>query len=130
MSIPSENFASAARASASAHLSRSSAASSRAPPATPATKSRKLRTTPMGGTDREHRILVFAPIGRDGRASAELLRSATLETIVCPDLAALISEIAAGAAAVLLAEEGLFGKDTAPLTQWIDRQPAWSDLPF
>jgi len=84
----------------------------------------------MGGTDRDHRILVFAPIGRDGRASAELLRSATLETMVCPDLAALISEIAAGAAVVLLAEEGLFGKDTAPLTQWIDRQPAWSDLPF
>ncbi len=84
----------------------------------------------MGGADRDHRVLVFAPIGRDGPASAELLRSAKLETVVCPDLATLIAEIGAGAGAVFMAEEGLFGKDTAPLTQWIDRQPAWSDLPF
>jgi signal transduction histidine kinase/ActR/RegA family two-component response regulator len=84
----------------------------------------------MGGIDRDHRILIFAPIGRDGPASAELLESATLKTLICPDLRVLISEIGAGAAAVLLAEEGLFGKDTAPLAQRVDGQPAWSDLPF
>ena len=82
------------------------------------------------GPDRRHRVLVFAPIGRDGPASAELLRSAKLETIVCPDLDALVSEIEAGAGAVFLAEEGVFGKDLSQLTRWVDRQPAWSDLPF
>jgi signal transduction histidine kinase/CheY-like chemotaxis protein len=82
----------------------------------------------MGGAD--HRVLIFAPIGRDGPAAADLLRSAGLETVVCPDLATLIKETATGAGAVFMAEEGLFGKDPAPLTQWIDRQPAWSDLPF
>jgi signal transduction histidine kinase/ActR/RegA family two-component response regulator len=84
----------------------------------------------MGGSDRHHRVLVFAPIGRDGPASAELLRSAGLETTICPDLPALIVEIGTGAGAVFLAEEGLFGRDMTPLTQWIDDQPAWSDLPF
>jgi hypothetical protein len=84
----------------------------------------------MGSADRDRRVLVFAPVGRDGPASAELLRCAGLETVVCPDLGALMSEIGAGAGAVFLAEEGLFGQETAPLMQWIDHQPAWSDLPF
>ncbi len=73
---------------------------------------------------------MLAPIGRDGPAVADLLQSANLETLVCPDLATLITETAAGAGAVFLAEEGLFGKDIASLTRWIDAQPAWSDLPF
>ena len=80
--------------------------------------------------DLDHRVLVFAPIGRDGPASAELFRSSNLEAINCPSLPELISEIAAGVGAVFLAEEGLFGRDTAPLAQWIERQPPWSDLPF
>lgn len=84
----------------------------------------------MGGTDRDHRILIFTPSGRDGRASAELLERATLKTFICPNLPALISEMGAGAGAVLLAEEGLFGNDVAPLAECIDRQPAWSDWPF
>ncbi|SJZ59145.1 His Kinase A (phospho-acceptor) domain-containing protein [Enhydrobacter aerosaccus] len=84
----------------------------------------------MGGTDRENRVLVLAPIGRDGPASAELLRGARIEALVCADLATLIEEIAAGAGAVFVAEEGLFRQDTAPLARQIARQPAWSDLPF
>ncbi len=84
----------------------------------------------MGSADPIHRVLVFAPIGRDGPATAELLRRAGLETVICSDLAALISELDAGVGAVFLAEEALFGKDTAPLMQWVDGQPAWSDLPF
>ncbi|WP_024339604.1 ATP-binding protein [Bradyrhizobium japonicum] len=80
--------------------------------------------------DRDHRVLVFAPIGRDGPASAELLRSANLNAINCRDLPELVSEMAAGVGTVFLAEEGLFGKDTEPLAQWIASQPPWSDLPF
>jgi len=80
--------------------------------------------------ERDHRVLVFAPIGRDAPASAELLRSAKLQTRVCSDIPDLVGEMSAGVGAVFLAEEGLFAKDTAPLTQWIERQPAWSDLPF
>ena len=79
---------------------------------------------------RDHRVLVFTPVGRDGPASAELLRSANLEAVNCRDLAELVTEMAAGVGTVFLAEEGLFGKDTAALAQWIADQPPWSDLPF
>jgi len=78
----------------------------------------------------DHRVLVFAPIGRDGPASVELFRSSNLEAVSCRSLPELISEMAAGVGAVCLAEEGLFGRDTAPLAQWIESQPPWSDLPF
>jgi signal transduction histidine kinase/ActR/RegA family two-component response regulator len=76
------------------------------------------------------RVLVFAPIGRDGPASVELFRSLKLDAINCRTLAELVSEIIAGAGTVFLAEEGLFGKDTNPLAMWVAKQPPWSDLPF
>jgi signal transduction histidine kinase len=76
------------------------------------------------------RVLVFAPIGRDGPASAELLRRAGLRSVACGSLAELLSQIKTGAAAVFVAEEGLFGKDLAGLFGWVSGQPAWSDLPF
>jgi len=80
--------------------------------------------------DRDHCVLVFAPIGRDGPASVELFRNSNLVAINCRGLPELVSEMSAGVGAVLLAEEGLFGKDTQPLAHWIERQPPWSDLPF
>ena len=76
------------------------------------------------------RVLIFAPIGRDGRAAAEFIDRVHLPTQVCADLDELEREIAKGAAAVLVAEEGLFGHDLHRLTGWIAAQPAWSDLPF
>ena len=80
--------------------------------------------------ERDQNVLVFAPIGRDGPATAELLRGSSLQAINCRSLPELVSEIAAGAGAVFLAEEALFGKDTSSLAQWIEKQPPWSDLPF
>lgn len=78
----------------------------------------------------DQRVLIFAPIGRDGPASAELFRSSNLNAINCRSLPELISEMTVGVGTVFLAEEGLFGKETAPLAQWIANQPPWSDLPF
>jgi len=80
--------------------------------------------------DRDHRVLVLAPVGRDGSASVELLRHSHLDAYHCASLAELIREMAAGVGAVFLAEEGLFGRDTRPLARWIESQPPWSDLPF
>ncbi|UWU67355.1 response regulator [Bradyrhizobium sp. NC92] len=79
---------------------------------------------------RDHHVLVFAPIGRDGPAAAELFRGSGLEAVNCRDLEELVTEMSAGVGAVFVAEEGLFGKDTAPLAKWIAGQPPWSDLPF
>ncbi|MBP2433951.1 MULTISPECIES: response regulator [Bradyrhizobium] len=80
--------------------------------------------------ERDHCVLVFAPIGRDGLAATELFRGSGLQAINCRSLSELVVEMAAGVGAVFLAEEGLFGKDTAQLAQWIENQPPWSDLPF
>ena len=76
------------------------------------------------------RVLIYAPVGRDGPASAELLRRSGLSAFVCGNLDGLVGELNAGAAAVFVAEEGLFGKDLTRLSGWIEAQPAWSDLPF
>jgi signal transduction histidine kinase/ActR/RegA family two-component response regulator len=80
--------------------------------------------------ERDQHVLVFAPIGRDGAAAAELFRSSNLEAINCRSLEELVTEMRAGVGVVFIAEEGLFGKDTAALARWIDNQPPWSDLPF
>jgi signal transduction histidine kinase/CheY-like chemotaxis protein len=84
----------------------------------------------MGPPDPDARVLIFAPIGRDGPASADLVRRAGMTAEVCADLADLVPAIETGAAAVFMAEEGLFGKQTKPLIDWVEAQPAWSDLPF
>ena len=83
-------------------------------------------TTP----DRESAcVLILAPIGRDGPAIAGLLRRVGLEASVCSSLDQVIDSLQA-AAAVLIAEEALFGKDLSVLKTWVERQPTWSDLPF
>ncbi|MDB5706161.1 MAG: histidine kinase [Sphingomonas bacterium] len=76
------------------------------------------------------RVLVFAPIGRDGRATAELLQRGSIDAKLCADLAELVRGLEAGAAAAFIAEEGLFGADTDALFAWAGAQPPWSDLPF
>ena len=48
------------------------------------------------------RVLVFAPIGRDGPACAEILRRAGRSVHICNDLAALVDEIEAGVVGYLL----------------------------
>ena len=76
------------------------------------------------------RVLVFAPIGRDAPATADLLRHLGLAVQICVGLPDLVEQIDAGSATVLVAEEGLFSKDVKALLEWVEQQPAWSDLPF
>lgn len=76
------------------------------------------------------RVLVLAPIGRDAATSAELLRNADLSADVVDDVNSLAAGLATGAGAVLVAEEGLFSAELAPLVTWIAGQPPWSDVPF
>ncbi len=76
------------------------------------------------------RVLIYAPIGRDARASAEVIGRLGRTCEICTSVDHLLELLRAGAAAALLAEEGLFGKDLSALTTWVEQQPAWSDLPF
>jgi signal transduction histidine kinase/ActR/RegA family two-component response regulator len=81
-------------------------------------------------TDLADRVLVLAPIGRDGPASAELLSRSGLSPCICSSLIDLVEALRSGAAAAFVAEEALFGRDLHGLESWVDDQPTWSDLPF
>lgn len=75
-------------------------------------------------------IMVFAPIGRDAATSVDLLRRSGVAAEPCADLFGLVDALAKGAAAAFIAEEALFGIDASLLFEWVERQPAWSDVPF
>src|SRR4029079_10556227 len=75
-------------------------------------------------------VLVYAPIGRDAVASADLLRRTGLHAQICLNFEALVSGLNVDTGGVLVAEEGLFGKDLSRLFTWVAQQHAWSDLPF
>jgi signal transduction histidine kinase/ActR/RegA family two-component response regulator len=76
------------------------------------------------------RVLILAPVGRDGPASAELLTKAGLRPLVCAAFEAMIEALHRGAAALFVAEEALFGRDLTALQAWVAAQPPWSDLPI
>ena len=76
------------------------------------------------------RVLVLAPRGRDAGIASSLLREAGLSASPCLDLPCLCRELTAGAAAVVVTEEALRDTDLHPLSEWIEAQPPWSDLPF
>jgi signal transduction histidine kinase len=76
------------------------------------------------------RIVILAPVGRDASASADLLRKAGLITHVARDPTELLSVLASGAGAALVAEEALFNEDLTGFQAWIAQQPPWSDFPF
>lgn len=84
----------------------------------------------MATRDNDLSILVHAPTGRDGPATANLLQQVGLSAQVCPTFASLMNALAEGAGAVFVAEEGLIKKDLSDLAGWVARQPPWSDLPF
>jgi signal transduction histidine kinase/CheY-like chemotaxis protein len=75
-------------------------------------------------------VLIHAPIGRDAQVSAELLERVGLSVKVCSTLADVVAGINAGAAAVFIAEESLFGRDISAISDWVAQQSPWSDLPF
>ena len=79
------------------------------------------------GTLNSERVLVLAPTGRDGAAASSLLEQAGMSCKACFDIDELQRELAAGAGAALVAEEGFIGADLSPLFDWVAKQPPWSD---
>ena len=76
------------------------------------------------------RVLVLATSGRDAQVAQDLLVKAGMAAATVPSVPALAEAVAAGAGAVVVAEESLAGADLRALKAWIDAQPPWSDLPF
>jgi len=79
--------------------------------------------------DRRHTVLVFAPIGRDGPLTRELLERAAIDTLLCKAIDELCTALLADADAVILTEEALDDPSFSTLVEVLDRQPAWSDIP-
>ena len=74
-------------------------------------------------------ISILAPRGRDAAVIGQVLDRAGIGNRTCPDLEDLIAELDLSAA-VMVTEESLAGEAVQALLQWVDRQPAWSDLAF
>jgi signal transduction histidine kinase/ActR/RegA family two-component response regulator len=77
----------------------------------------------------ERRVLVFAPIGRDGALTQDLLRRAEIDGFLCSSVDHLIGEFVSGAGVIILTEEALDDRGFARLPVALARQAAWSDVP-
>jgi PAS domain S-box-containing protein len=78
----------------------------------------------------EQRILVLAPIGRDAELTAGALRKVGLEPHPCPRVEDLCECIEEGASVVIVGEESLTESAVDCISQVLNRQAQWSDLPF
>ena len=78
----------------------------------------------------EARALVLAPIGRDAELAQQLLEQAGLSGEVCETLSGLVGAIDEGVGYVVVTDDVLFTSDLSALSEWLRRQPSWSDLPF
>jgi signal transduction histidine kinase/CheY-like chemotaxis protein len=74
------------------------------------------------------RVLILAPIGRDGVLTSQLLDQAGVTCHICRDVRDLCAEVRAGAGAVLLTEEALAEPHIDELSETLQTQPAWSDV--
>jgi len=77
----------------------------------------------------EQRIVVFAPVGKDGRLIRQVLGHASLDCQVCPVPGDVVNELQRGAAALFVIEEAFNADFLRELTGYLAAQPAWSDLP-
>ncbi len=78
---------------------------------------------------RENRVLVLMPTGRDAFLVCATLEKVGIEAEPCADAPELMEKISAGAGAILLAEEALPNGTFEQLAAAFEAQPVWSDLP-
>jgi signal transduction histidine kinase/ActR/RegA family two-component response regulator len=74
-------------------------------------------------------VLVYAPVGRDGELSAQILARAGIWTKTCATIEDLCVAIHAGAASALVTEEALSAQALDRVASVLGDQPKWSDLP-
>jgi len=81
-------------------------------------------------SSREHRLLVFAPSGRDAILATQVLQQAGLNGSICATSRELIVAIGEGAGAAIVAQEALTSEVVADLAATLRGQPPWSDFPL
>jgi two-component sensor histidine kinase len=78
----------------------------------------------------ERRVAMLPPSEADGVVAAQVLDAAGIQIALCATAEELCATAAVGAAALVLAEESLVGTDFHRISGFLDRQPAWSDIPL
>lgn len=76
------------------------------------------------------RVLILAPVGRDGPLLAQTVAALPAQPVIVPSLAALLKELPLGAGASILADEAIDANHLDLLTSWLSMEPPWSDPPF
>jgi signal transduction histidine kinase/CheY-like chemotaxis protein len=80
--------------------------------------------------DFDHRVLIWAPTGRDGQLTSEVLTRAGLGCRACRTPEDLEVEMRNGVGVAILAEEALTQRFLRDLVTRLQDQPPWSDLPL
>jgi signal transduction histidine kinase/ActR/RegA family two-component response regulator len=80
--------------------------------------------------DFDHRALIWAPTGRDGPLTGDVLSRAGLGCRACRHPEELETEMRRGAGVAILAEEALTQRFLRDLVTMLQDQPPWSDLPL
>jgi signal transduction histidine kinase len=78
----------------------------------------------------DHRTIILAPTGKDGRLVAALLERLTIPCHVAASITETCALICEGAGAAIISEEALFGDSIGELHQVLHQQPSWSDFPL
>lgn len=86
------------------------------------------RTTTIHNTNAAG--LIYAPLGRDAQIAAGLLAEAGIRAETVPGLVDFVAKLGEDIAFVVITEETLRSADLRPISEWVERQPSWSDLPF
>jgi len=81
-------------------------------------------------SNRDERILILAPIGRDSALTARYLLAAGLRAEACNDVEELCEEMEQGAGMIFFTGEALTFAAVQCLVESLAGQPAWSDIPL
>lgn len=76
------------------------------------------------------RVLTLPLTAQDAAYTVRILKEHDIQVAVCRTLSELCAEIKRGAAVAVIADEFITAHDHAPLTNVLQHQPAWSDLPL
>ncbi|MFN2453147.1 MAG: ATP-binding protein [Pyrinomonadaceae bacterium] len=80
--------------------------------------------------NRDARILILAPIGRDAEMTVRQLQAVGLRAEVCHRVEEMCEEMRIGAGMIFLTGEALTFEATQCLSDFLAKQPAWSDIPL
>jgi len=75
------------------------------------------------------RVAILAPTGKDALLTSAIFAEASIESIVCADVAGVEQAMEEGVGALLLAEEAIAKESLHNLAAALSRQEPWSDLP-